>query len=202
MRYTSGAPPISMHGSWLSRTPRTHLQITFVRWSLVTYPLPPQMRKRVVGFVDSLMLYDWRCWAVRGTCAFLPINGFSLSRTFSAAKHASNLIRSLPHLQNLCFRGDLIHDNGNDAIFQPSTPLPLVETLRLSLKSGTKEDVYRLLNIQNVIRPRRLRCTWYHEEDVQWIAVLVKKYSNTLEHVDFRDARYRSSGTSCPFSLF
>ena len=100
------------------------------------------------------------------------------------------LICSLPVLEDLRLAcpGTVIDSDNDATTFRPSTLPPLTGTLALSIGRGMECTARRLLDLHICVRFRRLCCTWWCEEEAQWIVALVKACSDTLEYVGIEDS--------------
>ena len=96
-----------------------------------------------------------------------------------------NLICSQPLLEDLSVlsHGSEQCDDDGTA-FQPSTSPVLNGTLVLFLPQGVGCTIRRLLTLPNGLYFRKLVCTSWLEEDLQWIVALLTGCPDTLECVD------------------
>jgi len=101
-----------------------------------------------------------------------------------------NFILSSPLLEDLTVaRYGTSVDNSDDSNgppipFQPSNPPVFTGSLKLSLESGMKPIVDRLLSMSGGIHFRKLVLTWYCVDDLLSSMGLVEECSHTLESLD------------------
>ena len=126
--------------------------------------------------------------------SFVPFHNFSptlrslhlVSTTF-LSPYTFDLVCSLPLLEDLAIVNDgyeaNIDDEGGVAFRYPTSP---VLTGTLSLLQGLKYAIPRLLSLPNGLRFRKFVCESFLEGDLQRVAALVKRCSDTLECVDVR----------------
>ena len=100
--------------------------------------------------------------------------------------HVFDLIRSLPHLEDLTLiSDDLACDDdkldGPLPLVPSSVSPPLTGSLRLSLGQGIASTARRLLDLPNGLRFREVRLSTHEVGDTPVLAELVEACSDTLE---------------------
>jgi hypothetical protein len=126
------------------------------------------------------------------------LKSLAVSSILLPLSQLSELIQSLPHLEDLTLIGrDPSNEQHTTVVSSPTSP-PLTGTLELVLFGGMAKTVRQLLDVPSGIYFRTLRWCWCREEDVRHMMKLVVACSNTLESLD---VLYHLKGEVYPVSL-
>lgn len=107
-----------------------------------------------------------------------------VSAIFLPLSQLSELIRFLPHLEDLSLTGrDPLNEQHKTVVSSPASP-PLTGNLTLVVFGGIAKTVRHLLDLPNGVQFRTLRWCWCKEEDVRQMMKLVVACSKTLESLD------------------
>ena len=143
------------------------------------------MRNKIIGF---------------GSCAakvveryeeyapfFLPTTSHYIESVLTDDRHISPsefLSLSVPFLFLRTYSSRSSSEDCNTGAVRPRSHSP---GLTLSPPEGMEYAARTLLDMRICSRVRRLNCTWWWEDDPQWVAALIGGCSETLEYVYIED---------------
>ena len=148
----------------------------------------PEEHGWIQSFSNVVRLEIWAC--TRDLHPPSPLRPLTILKFLSIVfeillpSQVFNLICSLPFLEDLDVTSYKVGSDDNDsAVIQALASPPLTGTLELCWARGIESIARRLLGLPNGLHFRILDCTWYLEDDLQWIKALVEGCADTLQYV-------------------